>query len=492
MTTAQRIASIKQDNPFGGRELPANLEAEQALLGAMLVNNGAIDALPSTFESGHFSEEIHQKIFDEIKRAYEGGKTANPVTIRAALPQVMIGDMTISQYLARLAAEAVSVAGAGGYARATTFEAMRRGMISIGSQATDLGFNCGDELTFLEQADALRDLLGRVVAGLESDDGDTMANAAGRALDATNDAHRGNGAVGVDYGFAPMAGMIGPALPGQLIVIGGATKHGKSSLIEQLIMGAAMNGHFVWVYSGEMQSEELAHRALSRLTDIQAWRQIQGKVSDPEYERLMSAKRNAETWQSRVILRDKPMTLAQINRAVTSFSKRHPGGMAVIDHIGLVERDSSNQRLSDTEFGPVVTRVLKVLANKCSLPILAAAQLKKNIFAVEDRKMTKAVFESVISRRPRYADILGSVEKDANHVIIPFRAEPVLQELEPTEGTPLHAEWDGVMEGVRGNAEIILALSRHTRWPQRRDVLWNGGRTSFEEKTHDGGQGRML
>ncbi|MCZ4500978.1 MAG: Replicative helicase [Marmoricola sp.] len=488
---AQRISAAREMPGEFRRELPSNIEAEQALLGALLVNNAALDALPATFESAHFYEDVHRAIFDEIKRVYESGKSANPVTIRAALPTEMVGELTISQYLARLAANAVSIIGAPGFAGVITFEAMRRGLISVGNQAFDLGHMCGDELLFLEEADALKDMMGRIMAGLESDDGDTMANAAERALDATNDAHRGKGIVGVDYGFPPLMGLIGPAMPGQLIVIGGATKHGKSSLIEQLIMGAAMNGHYVWVYSGEMQSEELAHRALSRLTDIQAWRQIQGKVSDSEYEKLMTAKRKAETWQSRVILRDKPMTLAQISRAVSSFSKRHPGGMAVIDHIGLVERDSSNHRLSDTEFGPVVTRVLKVLANKCQVPVFAAAQLKKNIFAVEDKKLAKTVFEAVISRRPRYADILGAVEKDANHVVIPFRAEPVLQELEPTEGTALYTDWEDVMAEVRGKAEIILALSRHTRWPQRREVLWNGPRTMFEEKTQDS-QGRML
>jgi replicative DNA helicase len=323
--------------------------------------------------------------------------------------------------------------------------------------------------------------MGRVIADLESDDGDTMAQAADRALDATSDACRGKGVVGVDYGFPPIMGMIGPAMPGQLIVIGGATKHGKSSLIEQLIMGAAMNGHWVWTYSGEMKGEELAQRALSRMTNVQAWRQIQGKVSDPEYEELMAAKKNAETWQSRVILRDKPMTLAQINRAVLSFAKRHPGGMVIIDHIGLVERDSSNHRMTDQEFGPTVTRTLKVLANKAGVPIVAAAQLKKNIFAVEDRKLTKQVFESVISRRPKYADILGAVEKDANHVILTFRAEPVLQELEPNEGTPLFTDWEDVMATVKDKAEIILALSRHTRWPQRKDVGWIGAKTMFTD-----------
>jgi replicative DNA helicase len=402
----------------------------------------------------------------------------------------MIGDLTTSQYLARMASEAVSIINVPGFAQAITFDAMRRGIISVGEQAGELGFQCGDELTFIEQADALREQFERIMRGLEADDERTLADAAERALSATNSAYKGIGAIGVDYGFSPLMDLIGPAMPGQLIVIGGGTKQGKSTLIEQIVMGAAMNEHPVWVYSGEMQGEELAHRALSRITSIQAWRQIRGTVSESEVEKLMVAKTNAMRWQEKVIIRDKPMTLSQIERSVSNFTARHPGGMAIIDHIGLVERDKSNARMTDQEFGPLVTRTLKMLANKASLPVFAAAQLKKNTFAIEDRSVSKKTYEQAVNRRPKYADILGAVEKDANHVVIPFRAEPILQELEPVEGSSLYGDWESVMSQVKDKAEIILALSRHTRWPQRKEVGWDGGKTMFTEIKPD--QGRML
>lgn len=475
-----------RERHFGRQEqplvLPENMEAERALLGALLINNDALEVLPSTFDERHFFQPFHRAVYSEIKRLIEAGRKATPITVKSAVDNgEMVDGMTTSQYLAMLMREAASVVHAPDFAQAITFDAMRRGLISVGEQAGELGFQCGDELSFLEQADALKQQFERIVRGLESDDELTLADAADRALNATNSAFRGNGHIGVDYGFSPLSGLIGPAMPGQLIVIGGGTKQGKSTLIEQIVMGAAMNGHPVWVYSGEMQGEELAHRALSRITDIQAWRQIRGKVSEAEVEKLMVAKTNAMTWQERVIIRDKPMTLTQIERSVTNFTARHPGGMAIVDHIGLVERDKSNLRLTDQDFGPLVTRTLKMLANKAGLPIFAAAQLKKNTFAIEDRQITRKTFEQAINRRPKYADILGSVEKDANHVIIPFRAEPILQELEPAEGSDKYGDWESVMSTVKDKAEIILALSRHTRWPQRKEVGWNGGKTMFTE-----------
>lgn len=471
---------------------PANMAAEQALLGALLINNEAIEALPVSFEPTHFFEPLHRKVFETVSRLHAAGKRANTVTVKTAVDEGQsIGGLSVSQYLAYLTGEAVSVLNTPDYAAAITFEAMRRGMISVGEQTGDLGFQCVEELSFLEQAEALRDQMTRIIRGLEGDEEATLADASQRAMDATNRACQGNGEVGVDYGFAPLMALMGPAMPSHLIVVGGGTKQGKSSLIEQVVMGAAMNGHPVWIYSGEMKGEELAQRALSRITDIQAWRQARGKVSDSEYENLETARRNAETWQRRVILKDKPMSLAQISRSVESFSKRHPGGMAVVDHIGLVDRDKDTARLKDPEFGPIVTRTLKLLANKANLPVFAAAQLKKNTFVNEFQTLNLKAFKQATNRRPKATDLIGACENDANHVICPFRAEPILEELKPSEKSDEFANWEAVMETVKDKAELLLALSRHTRYPQRRDVRWNGPKTQFEDISETG-QGRFF
>lgn len=151
--------------------IPANIDAEQQLIGALLINNEALEALPSSFDDRHFFEPFHQSVFREIKRLVELGKSANPVTVKAGVDTgAMIGDLTTSQYLARMASEAVSIINVPGFAQAITFDAMRRGLISVGEQAGELGFQCGDELTFIEQADALREQFDRIVRGLESDD----------------------------------------------------------------------------------------------------------------------------------------------------------------------------------------------------------------------------------------------------------------------------------------------------------------------------------
>lgn len=469
---------------------PSNIDAECALLGAILMNNEALDALRVPLEASHFYEPIHREIFDASSQLRRAGRSANPVTVKTYVSDGMIGDQTISQYLASLVTNAVNVVNAPDYARAIIEASARRACISLSQKMESTAYS--KELDIMDEFDALRakfDDVSRALRG--EDDTQTLAQAARHALDSTANAYQGKGVTGIDYGMKPLMDMIGPFMPGQLIVIGGATKQGKSSLIEQLVAGAAINGHPVWINSGEMKADELAHRALSRLTDIQAWRQIRGKVSDAEYEQLENARRNAETWQERVFIRDDSMTLRQFDRDYEQFAKRHPGAMGVVDHVGLMERDSSSARMSDAEFAPLVTRRLKMKAGDTKTPIVAAAQLKKNTLESTDRKVTRQTFLSAVGRRPKYADLFGACEKDANHVVIPFRAEPILQELEPAEGSEMYPAWKDVFDTVKDKAELVLALSRHTRWPQRKEVGWNGGKTMFTDLSETG-QGRFL
>jgi replicative DNA helicase len=469
------------------QEVPCNVEAEQALLGAILINNDALDAIRVPIEASHFYERLHRDIFEAITSLRKAGRVANTVTVKSYVDDVQIGDMTISQYLARMTREAVNLLNAPDYARAIIEMAARRACIALSQKMERTAFS--KELDIMDEFEALKAKFEDVSRALHGEEKTkTLAQAARSALDSTANAYQGKGAAGVDYGVKPLMDMIGPFMPGQLIVIGGATKQGKSSLIEQIVAGAAINGHPVWINSGEMKAEELAHRALSRLTDIQAWRQIRGKIKDTEYEQLEMARRNAETWQERVFIRDDSMTLRQFDRDYGDFAKRHPGCMGVVDHVGLVERDSASSRMSDAEFAPLVTRRLKMKAGDTGTPIVAAAQLKKNTFENNDKNITKKTYLSAIGRRPKYADLFGACEKDANAVIIPFRAEPILQELEPSEESPLHNDWEEVMNLVRDKAELVLALSRHVRWPQKRLVQWNGPKTMFEELNPTGQQ----
>jgi replicative DNA helicase len=445
-----------------------------------MLNNDAIEAIRLPLEPEHFCEGVHGNIYSAILDLHKAGRTANPVTVKAYIHDQQIGDMTTAQYLAALVSEAVSIVNVPDYAKAIMDAAARRACLTLSQKLTEAAYST--DLDIMDQVDALRAKFENVVAALDGGEKTrTLSQASRSALDATVSAFRSGGLPGVDYGVRFLMEMIGPLLPQQLVIIGGGTKQGKSTLIEQMVAGAALNGHPVWIMSGEMSMEELAHRSLSRITDIQAWRQIRGKVSDKEYEQLEIAAHNAVTWQDKVFIRDDTMTLTQIERETKAFAKKYPNGLAVVDHIGLVEKDRANVRIDDVSFAPVVTKALKQYARRCRIPFIAAAQLKKNTFSTEDRKITKSSFLHAISRRPKAADLYGSCEKDANHIISPFRAEAILQDLEPADISEHHGEWENIMSQVRDKAEIVLTLSRHTKWPQRKTVGWNGPKTMFTD-----------
>lgn len=489
---AAPLSAYEQDMHCGPqRELPANIEAEQALLGAMIINNDALEAVRSkvVLTGAHFYEPIHREIYEAITSMVDAGRHATMITIRDRVTDGRIGDMTVSQYLARLASSAVSIVNAPDYARAILEASAQRAIISLSYRMEDVGFS--KELDIIDSFDSLRAVFDDVSNALRGHDneGVSFADAVDGALDQTQAAYKSAAPTGFDCGFTPLSSMIGPLGPGQLIIIGGATKQGKTALTGQIVAGVARSGKPVWFYSGEMSAKELAMRQISTVADVPVWRQKRGKVNDHDYERMMLTSNPMKSWNVRV--QEKRMTLEQLRRAAITFVKRHGPSLIVVDHIGLIERDKETRRLAEWEFGQEVTRALKMLARDLESPVLACAQLKKNTLTAESGRLNDAAFFQAISRKPRYSDLIGACERDADHVIIPFRAEPILQELEPPETSDLHIKWEGVMENQRNKGEIILALSRENQWPQRRDVGWNGPKTVFVDQSATD-QGRFI
>ena len=484
MNMAARIQEIDRDaHGFGDRDLPQAVEAEQALLGALMMNSRVADEIIDRVSPEDFSDQINAEIFRICLEQISKGKRPNPVTLKAALPEIQIGGRTISQYLASLAANAVNVINAPDYADAIRYSGARRTLINLGGRIKDVGVNLADEALILEEVDALATRLTECrakIAGSEGS-GTSFAEAMDRALDRTDKAQRGEDESGIDCGVLAVTRLVGPLTPGQLVIIGGGTKQGKSARAQQMGMGAARHGWPVLYYSGEMGADELAMREISRSTGISVSRQKRGSVSDQEYEQMVVAR--SELAKLPWHIQDKRRTLDQLERELEAFVKRNGQALVIVDSVTLIERDQNSRRVENWAFAEMVTDRLKAIARKLESPILALSQLKKNTFVVDKpygKKADASVYKNVVNRRPRYSDILGACERDADHVLIPFNPEPILMEIEPAEGSEEHLAWETVLEEMKGKAQIILALSREQRWPRRQDVLWDGTRTTFE------------
>lgn len=467
-------------------DLTSNIEAEQALLGAILVNNSAYDVVAGTgIMPKHFSEEIHGRIYEACGLMIDSGKSANPVTIKGYLSSdQMIGGETVSQYLARLAVEAVTIVNAPDYARAVMIAWARRDMLGMSEWMKNFAQQAADELEIADELQGLKSRMEqcqRVIEGGEGE-GTTFAAAAPLSLQTTMDAVSGKTVTGINYGIPALMQLIGPLLAGKLVIISGMTKHGKSSIAQQIARGCADQGHPAWYYSGEMDASEIIMREKARDTGVSVEQQQKGTVTETELERLHMA--SSVIGKLPFVVQDRRRTLDQLIRGLKTFvqqAKRIAMPVAIVDSMLLLDRDKSQSRMTDYEFGALVTDRLKAAARDLGIPIVVLGQLKKNTIEKPYRttRIDASYYRSAIARRPRASDIYGSCEKDADHVVIVYNPEVILQDMEPAEESDEHLAWEDVMNEWRGKAEILLALSRSARWPSRRTVQWDGVRHHF-------------
>lgn len=458
--------------------LPANIEAEQALLGALMVNNDAYEAVRHFLKADDFSEPLHQRIYGLISDAVLAGRKANPVTLIPFLPNERIGDMTMPAYMARLAGEAVTVLNAEDYGRAIYDAARRRELCREGQSLIDQSCDAGPEVSPW-QIRAEHD--ERLKTTCESwdfgdDTGVTLGDAVSEAIQATENAFRFKRPVGITTGIEAVDGLTGPWEAGQQIIIGGATKQGKSALAMQCAIGLARHGT-VWVYSGEMTPRQLAMREIARRTGIPAFRQKEGRLSQREFEKLVDAQ--AEVNRLRIIIERRRMTLEQIHRVTLDIKRKHGLAAMVVDHIGLLGWGGVWARREMHEQASEATRQLKAIYGELGIPGITVSQLKKNTFGQDGRLKFHDQLHQSLTRRPRYTDLYGAVEYDADHVIIPFNPSPLIAAIEPMAGSDDYLAWEDAVEKYKGRAEIVLALSREQPFPRREAVEWHGETTSF-------------
>ncbi len=475
------------------RETPNNIEAEQAFLGALFINNEVL--YRAEFLTGwHFYEPLHRRIFDTASELIRMGKAASPVTVKTFLPaDEKLGDMTVGQYLVRLVGHAVNVVLAPDYARTIVDLATRRRLISIGQSMIDTAYDAPVDVSPAAIGDKASEEIAEACTGNQDTLGavsfdDAMTAAIDTASAAYSQDGQKNG--GIPYRVQPLERLIGPLFGGQLIILGGATKQGKSALVGQIAIGAALEGFPVDFYSGEMTPQELAMREISRRIGVPVKKQKRGELTEAQFEQMMEVRTALKN--TPIMIQDKRLTLPQLKDRWRRMVRKRGKSVLILDHIGLLDRDRATQKMTNWEFGEEVTRELKATARDLDCPVIACAQLKKNTFADNLKgPITERMLDQIIQRKPRYADLIGAVERDADHVIIPFRPDVFLLEQEPTPGSELYGIWECKVNEWRGKAQLVLALSREMHWPAHVNVGWEGASTTFFEIGGEGDTGAL-
>ncbi len=448
------------------REAPSNIEAEQALLGAMLVNNDAYYVVHDFLKPDHFFEPLHREIFAKTSEMIRMGKIANPVTIKTFLAAGdKVGDLTVAQYLARLAAEATTIINASAYGRAIYDPAIRRSLLRIGEAVVNLAFDAPLDMEPKAQIeDAERRLFELAETGRYDGGFQSFTEAVTLAVEmATAAKDRDGGLSGVSSGISALDRSMGGLQASDLIILAGRPAMGKTSLATNIAFNIAAayepaeqadgsfkakNGGVVGFFSLEMSAEQLATRIISEQTEISSSKIRRGNINDQELVKLVGC---SETMQRIPLYIDQTggISIAQLSARARRLKRQRGLDVMVIDYVQLMQGSSRTQGNRVQEITEITTG-LKALAKELAVPIIALSQLSRQVENRDDK-------------RPQLADLResGSIEQDADVVMFVYREEYYLANREPKPGTDDHLKWEQALNETRGKAEVIIAKQRH-------------------------------
>jgi replicative DNA helicase len=470
-----RVTPLRESAPEFLRTPPYNTEAEQALLGAMLINNTTYLRVSEFLQPEHFGNAVHGRIFAAIGKLLERGQIANPVTLKNLFDQDgALTEIGGAQYLARLAGAAVTIINAEDYGRAVHDLYLRRELITLGEDVVNDAFRQDLDDPALEQIERAEKKLFELATAGEPESGFRVFGTAltSAILNAEAAFKRNGKTVGVATGFVDLDRKLGGLHPSDLVVLAGRPAMGKTSLATNIAFWAARNykpshahelrkmaedGAVVGFFSLEMSAEQLATRILAEESGVSSDRIRRGDVGHEDFDKFVQASQRLAA--VKLFIDDTPaLSVAALRTRARRLMRQQGLGLIIVDHLQLL-RPSNQVRAQDNRVQEIseITRGLKALAKELNVPVLALSQLSR---AVEQRE----------DKRPMLADLResGSIEQDADVVMFIFREEYYLSRepsRRPDEAESKFSEryqdWRERLEKVHGLTEIIIAKQRH-------------------------------
>jgi replicative DNA helicase len=460
------VARIRPTDEKSFRLAPQNIEAEQALLGAVLVNNEAFYRVSDFLLPEHFYEPLHREIYEIAGKIIRAGKAATPITVKTYLPDQLTSDMTMQQYLIRLGTEATTVINASDYGQTIYDLAIRRALIQIGEEMTTVAYDADVEMTAPKQIEeAEKSLFDLAEKGQYSGGFQGFSEALTEAIKMAGEAYQRDGTLsGMATGLTDLDRMMGGLQKSDLIILAGRPGSGKTSLGTNIAFNVArawkgettpdghrktVDGGQVGFFSLEMSAEQLATRILSEQAEISSSDIRRGNIHESQFTRLVDVSNMMSTIP--LYIDDSGgLSISQLAARARRLKRQRGLDLLVIDYIQLLSGSSRKANENRVQELTEITTTLKALAKELEVPIIGLAQLSR---AVEQRD----------DKHPQLADLRdsGSIEQDADVVLFIYREEYYLKNKEPKEGTPEHLTWQGEMEKVHGRAEVIIGKQRH-------------------------------
>jgi replicative DNA helicase len=459
-------------NGPAGRALPANLEAEAAFLGAVLIDNRLLEELPVAVRPEHFFEPLHARIFERVSMLLDKQMVVTPVTLKPYFEtDPAMAELGGTGYLARQTADGQGLLAPRELAQQIYDLALLRELVSVGRELVEGALDTSEAVEPLRQIEQAEASLYRVAEGAAgTSEAESFRGATHKALLQIETAINSGGHVsGKTTGLTSVNEKVGGLHDSDLIILAGRPGMGKTSLATNIAFNCADRflrdqrdgieksvGAPVAFFSLEMSSDQLATRILAEQAGISSEALRMGKIGRDDFQQLSYASQRLA--ELPLFIDDTPaLTIGALRTRARRLKRRHDIGLIVVDYLQLLQGSGRAQDNRVNEISEI-SRGLKTLAKELHVPVIALSQLSR---AVEQRD----------DKRPMLSDLResGSIEQDADMVWFVFREDYYVASREPkrpieTDDEKVkaaHDIWFQEMERVYGLAELIVAKQRH-------------------------------
>ena len=438
-------------------ELPNNIEAEQSVIGSILVSNDIFDDVSPIINYTKFYDPIHQKIFLAIENLISKGMLANPITLKNYFENDKnLIELEGHEYLVKITKFSTSLRQAIEYAKIIYDMHVRRELIKISEATIDNASNKNIDLPgekIIEDSEKLLfDLAERGSFSKSFIKFDTALN---QTIEMASKAFKSTeGIVGVPTGLTDLDDRLGGLHNQDLVIIGGRPSMGKTALATNIAFHAAKNiqdkglKSSVAFFSLEMSSEQLSTRILSEQSRIKSNDIRRGKISEEQFDKFIETSKNIS--ELPLYIDETPaISIAAISNRARRIKRLFGCELVVVDYIQLMRATNIRNEGRVQEISEI-TQGLKAIAKELNVPVLAVSQLSR---AVEQRD----------DKKPQLSDLResGSIEQDADVVMFVYREAYYLERKEPRPATVEHAEWQNKMNEISILAEIMIGKQRH-------------------------------
>ena len=435
-------------------ELPNNIEAEQSVIGSILISNEIFDEINIIVNSKNFYDPMHQKIFSAIEKLIYSGMLANPITLKNYFEKEK-DEINVPDYLVKITKFSTSSRQAIEYSKLIYDLFVKRELIKISENVIDvakLNDLENDGQSIIQNFE--KSLFDLAEKGSFSSSLVKFDEAMKMTIEMAQIAYKNDeGIVGVPSGLTDLDDRLGGLHKSDLVIIAGRPSMGKTALATNIAFNAARKiqedgrKSTIAFFSLEMSSEQLSTRILAEQSRIKSDDIRRGRISEEQFDKFIETSKNIS--ELPLYIDETPaISIAALSNRARRIKRLYGLDMVVVDYIQLMRaanfRDGRVQEISE------ITQGLKALAKELSVPVLALSQLSR---AVEQRD----------DKKPQLADLResGSIEQDADVVMFVFREAYYLERKEPQPATIDHAEWQSKMNDVANRAEIIIGKQRH-------------------------------